>query len=43
MNQLDPRLLWKYGMPVMPLPQNWQSAAGQEYIDALLAELNKDQ
>lgn len=33
----------KYGMPVMPLPQNWQSAGGQEYIDALLAELNKDQ
>jgi len=33
----------KYGMPVMPLPQNWQSAVGQEYIDALLAELNKDQ
>jgi len=33
----------KYGMPVMPLPQNWQSAVGEEYIDALLAELNKDQ
>jgi hypothetical protein len=25
------------------LPQNWQSAIGQEYIDALLAELNKAQ
>jgi hypothetical protein len=33
----------KYGMSVMPLPQNWQSAVGQEYADALLAELNKDQ
>jgi hypothetical protein len=33
----------KYGMPAMPLPQNWQSAVGQEYADALLAELNKDQ
>ena len=33
----------KYGMPVIPLPQNWQSAIGQEYIDALLAELNKAQ
>ena len=33
----------KYGMPVTPLPLNWQSAVGQEFIDALLAELNKDQ
>jgi hypothetical protein len=33
----------KYGMPVMPLPQNWQSAVGEEYAAALLAELNKDQ
>jgi hypothetical protein len=33
----------KYGMPVMPLPLNWQSAVGQEFVDALLAELNKDQ
>jgi hypothetical protein len=33
----------KYGMPVTPLPLNWQSAVGQEFVDALLAELNKDQ
>jgi hypothetical protein len=33
----------QYGMPVQPLPQNWQSAVGQEHIDALLAELNKSQ
>lgn len=31
----------KYGMPVVPLPQNWQSAAGQAFSDALLAELIK--
>jgi hypothetical protein len=33
----------KYDMPVQPLPQGWQSAVGQEHIDALLAELNKSQ
>ncbi len=33
----------KYGMSALPLPQNWQSAVGQEFQDALLAELNNNQ
>jgi hypothetical protein len=33
----------KYDMPARPLPQSWQSAVGQEHIDALLAELSKGQ
>ncbi len=30
----------KYGLTALPLPQDWQSAVGQEYQDAFLAELN---
>jgi hypothetical protein len=33
----------KYGMAALPLPQNWQSAVGQEFSDAFLAELNGGQ
>jgi len=33
----------KYGLTVLPLPQNWQSAVGQEFSDAFLAELNNGQ
>ena len=33
----------KYGITVLPLPQNWQSAVGQEFSDAFLAELNSSQ
>ena len=29
----------KYGLAALPLPQNWQSAVGQEYTDAFLTEL----
>ena len=29
----------KYGLTALPLPQNWQTAVGQEYTDAFLAEL----
>ena len=29
----------KYGLTSLPLPQNWQTAVGQEYTDAFLAEL----
>ena len=32
----------KYDITALPLPQNWQSAVGQEFSDAFLAELNKD-
>jgi hypothetical protein len=32
----------KYGMTALPLPQNWKSAAGQEFSDAFVAELNGD-
>jgi hypothetical protein len=32
----------KYGVTALPLPQNWQSAVGQEFSDAFLAELNND-
>jgi hypothetical protein len=33
----------KYGLTALPLPQNWKSAAGQEFSDAFLAELNSNQ
>jgi hypothetical protein len=33
----------KYGIATSPLPQNWQTAVGQEYADAFLAELNSSQ
>jgi len=33
----------KYGLTALSLPQNWQSAVGQEYADAFLAELNNGQ
>ena len=33
----------KYGITALPLPQNWQSAVGQEFSDAFLAELNNGQ
>jgi hypothetical protein len=33
----------KYGLTAFPLPQNWQTAAGQEYTDAFLAELKSSQ
>ena len=33
----------KYGIAALPLPQNWQTAVGQEYTDAFLAELNSSQ
>ena len=33
----------KYGITALPLPQNWQTAVGQEYTDAFLAELNSSQ
>lgn len=33
----------KYGITSLPLPQNWQSAVGQEFSDAFLAELNNGQ
>jgi len=33
----------KYGLAALPLPQNWQSAVGQEFSDAFLAELNSNQ
>src|SRR6266498_792798 len=33
----------KYSINALPLPQNWQSAVGQEYQDAFLAELNSNQ
>jgi hypothetical protein len=33
----------KYGFTALPLPQDWQSAAGQEFSDAFLAELNNGQ
>ncbi len=33
----------KYGLVALPLPQNWQSAVGQELQDALLAELKSNQ
>jgi hypothetical protein len=33
----------KYSLNALPLPQNWQSAVGQEYTDAFVAELNSNQ
>jgi hypothetical protein len=33
----------KYSINALPLPQNWQSAVGQEYTDAFVAELNSNQ
>ena len=33
----------KYGLTALPLPQNWQTAVGQEYTDAFLAELKSSQ
>jgi hypothetical protein len=33
----------KYGITLLPLPQDWQSAVGQEFSDAFLAELNNGQ
>ncbi len=33
----------KYGLTALPLPQDWQSAVGQEFSDAFLAELNSNQ
>jgi hypothetical protein len=33
----------KYGLTALPLPQNWQTAVGQEYMDAFLAELKSSQ
>lgn len=33
----------KYGITSLPLPQDWQSAVGQEFSDAFLAELNNGQ
>ena len=33
----------RYGLSGIPLPQNWQSAVGQEFSDAFLAELNSNQ
>ena len=33
----------KYGLAALPLPQNWQTAMGQEYTDAFLAELKSSQ
>jgi hypothetical protein len=33
----------KYGITALPLPQDWQSAVGQEFSDAFLAELNSHQ
>jgi hypothetical protein len=33
----------KYGIATIPLPQNWQTAVGQEYTDAFLAELKSSQ
>ena len=33
----------KFGLTALPLPQNWQSAVGQEFSDAFLAELNNGQ
>lgn len=33
----------KYGITTLPLPQNWQLAVGQEFSDAFLAELNRNQ
>jgi hypothetical protein len=29
----------KYGLTTLPLPQNWQTAVGQEYTEAFLTEL----
>jgi hypothetical protein len=33
----------KYGLTALPLPQNWQTAVGQEYMDAFLAQLKSSQ
>lgn len=33
----------KYGVSSLPLPPDWQSAVGQEFSDAFLAELNSNQ
>ena len=33
----------KYGITSLPLPQDWQSAVGQEFSDAFLAEMNNIQ
>jgi hypothetical protein len=33
----------KYSINALPLPQNWQSAVGQEYADVFVAELNSNQ
>ena len=33
----------KYELTALPLPQNWQTAVGQEYTDAFLAELKSSQ
>jgi hypothetical protein len=33
----------QYDMLAQPLPQSWQSAIGQEHMDALLVELSKGQ
>jgi len=33
----------EYGITALPLPQNWQSAVGQEFADAFLAELKSTQ
>jgi hypothetical protein len=32
----------KYGVSSLPLPPDWQSAVGQEFSDAFLAELNSN-
>ena len=33
----------KYGISALPLPENWQLAGSQEYMNAFLTELNNDQ
>jgi hypothetical protein len=33
----------KHGLTALPLPQDWQTAMGQEYTDAFLAELKSSQ
>jgi hypothetical protein len=30
----------KYGINPLPLPENWQTFAGQEFVDAFLLELD---
>ncbi len=38
---LDPAIVTeKYGIDSVPLPQDWESAVGQEFVDALVAALD---